>query len=396
MKSGLLAGAVLLLIFAGGDVRGQKGGQSDDREQILRLYNELDDAVVRRDREALNRLLAPDYTIVSPRGRLIIRDVFIQNRAAGVGGGSTRFDQLAVRLYGSMAIVTSQATQTPAGPLPPRAQQAPWQQLPSADTGVCNRRDAGTTRTDTWIKLNGRWQLAATHLAPIGFLGARETSASASLCGVSGDDLRWVESPVFPGARLAALYGEPYNGPYALRMQRPDGHIEEPHRHESDETVSVTSGVIHIGVGDQLDRASTRAFRAGAHVVIPAGTPHYSWAEGEVIQDVSWNGSAEPAPERQETPLPRSTLESYVGTYLFADRTSITVTLDGGTQLMAQLSGAPVPFPIFAESETNFFLKSAPPGSSVGINARILFVKDASGAVTGLTLGNRKATRASR
>jgi hypothetical protein len=77
---------------------------------------------------------------------------------------------------------------------------------------------------------------------------------------------------------------------------------------------------------------------------------------------------------------------------------TLTVTLEGD-QLMAQFAGAPAPFPIYPESETKFFLKSAPPGSSVGINAQIEFVKDASGSTTGLIVHgatDRKGTRVSK
>src|SRR5207237_927396 len=154
----------------------------------------------------------------------------------------------------------------------------------------------------------------------------------------------------------------------AVRMQRSDGHIEQPHRHESDETIIVTSGVVHIGLGNRVDRPNAKVFRPGAYVVIPARTVHYSWAEGAVVEDVSWNGpaAAVAATERQEISVPRATLAAYAGTYRSSTMT-VTVTLEGD-QLMAQLGGAPAAFPIFPESETMFFLKTAPPGSSVGIN----------------------------
>lgn len=390
MGHALLSCVVVLAVSLLDEAPGQSGQPLDDRAEILRLYGELSDALTRRDRDALQRIVAPGYTLVSPRGRLMIRDVYIGNRLRGVEVESARFDQVSVRLYGATAVVTSLAATDFAA----ATNRAPWQQLPDGGGGNCAApRDISTARTDTWVKREGRWQLAATHLAPIGFLGAGAASDRSVLCGLNAEDLRWVESPLFPGARVAALAGEPYSGPYAVRLQRPDGHLEQPHRHESDETVSVVSGVLHVGMGDRVDRSAAQVFRAGAHVVIPARTAHYSWVEGATVIDASWNGSAEPAPMRDEVAVPVATLQSYAGTYQFGDSDgTVAITLDGA-QLSAQLSGAPASFPIYAESDTRFFLKSAPPGSSVAINLRIEFSIDANGHIVGLTFGARKAVR---
>jgi hypothetical protein len=128
---------------------------------------------------------------------------------------------------------------------------------------------------------------------------------------------------------------------------------------------------------------------------------HHSWAEGAVVEEVYWNGPAAPVStsSRTEISVPRATLTTYVGTYRFGPTgPTFTVTLEGD-QLMAQLAGAPTPFPIYPESETMFFLKTAPPGSSVGINGQLEFVKDPNGDVTGVILHgatDRKGTRVSK
>ena len=78
------------------------------------------------------------------------------------------------------------------------------------------------------------------------------------------------------------------------------------------------------------------------------------------------------ASERQEITIPRETLAAYVGTYELTPQIKLMMTLDGD-QLMTQLSGQPK-FPVFAESETEFFLKV--------VDAQLTFVKDEKGAVT--------------
>ena len=59
--------------------------------------------------------------------------------------------------------------------------------------------------------------------------------------------------------------------------------------------------------------------------------------------------------ERKEVAVPLKILEKYVGTYELHPRFDLVVTLEGD-QLMTQATGQDK-FPIFAESETKFFLK---------------------------------------
>ena len=91
--------------------------------------------------------------------------------------------------------------------------------------------------------------------------------------------------------------------------------------------------------------------------------------------------------ERKEIKLPASVLSQYVGTYALAPGVNIMMTLDGD-QLMTQLSGQPK-FPVFAESETKFFLKV--------VDAQIEFGKDDKGPYVILHQGGRdqKAPRSS-
>lgn len=78
--------------------------------------------------------------------------------------------------------------------------------------------------------------------------------------------------------------------------------------------------------------------------------------------------------------------DAYVGEYQLAPTFIIAVRRDGD-RLMAQATGQPA-FEIFPESETKFFLKV--------VEAKITFVKDASGKVTHLILhqgGDQKASK---
>ena len=92
-------------------------------------------------------------------------------------------------------------------------------------------------------------------------------------------------------------------------------------------------------------------------------------------------------PPRTEIAVSPAVLATYVGVYQFAPTFSIAITLDGAS-LSAQATGQPK-FPLFAESETKFFLKV--------VDAQLTFEKDATGAVTALTLAqggaNQRAAR---
>jgi CubicO group peptidase (beta-lactamase class C family) len=87
---------------------------------------------------------------------------------------------------------------------------------------------------------------------------------------------------------------------------------------------------------------------------------------------VARGGTVQSQAERKEITLPKSTLEKYVGTYEMAPGANLTIVFDGD-QLFGQISGQPR-LPIFAESETKFFLKA--------VDAQVEFVTDANGEAT--------------
>jgi serine-type D-Ala-D-Ala carboxypeptidase/endopeptidase len=83
-----------------------------------------------------------------------------------------------------------------------------------------------------------------------------------------------------------------------------------------------------------------------------------------------------PAKPRVAIRVAAATLETYVGEYALAPTFVMTVTREG-EQLFLQATGQPR-FPIFAETETRFFLKV--------VDAQVTFVKDESGKVVELVL----------
>ena len=104
-----------------------------------------------------------------------------------------------------------------------------------------------------------------------------------------------------------------------------------------------------------------------------------------------WDAVASPVPrgygprtEREEVEV--EILESYVGKYELTPQFVISVTLENGA-LFVQATGQPK-FPVFAESETKFFLRA--------VEAQISFTKDESGTVTGVILHQGGRDQAAR
>jgi CubicO group peptidase (beta-lactamase class C family) len=82
------------------------------------------------------------------------------------------------------------------------------------------------------------------------------------------------------------------------------------------------------------------------------------------------------ASERKEVAVAPAILANYLGTYEVSPAFALVMTLEGG-QLMTQATGQGK-LPLFAESETKFFLKA--------VDAEVDFVKNDKGEVTGLVL----------
>jgi Domain of unknown function (DUF4437) len=110
---------------------------------------------------------------------------------------------------------------------------------------------------------------------------------------VSADAMKWGPAPpsLPPGAQAAVLLGSPAKeGPFVLRLKFPAGFIVPPHRHMKDEFVTVISGRVAITSGENVDRASLQPLPPASFVHLPAGMPHYAFAEVESIVQINGIG----------------------------------------------------------------------------------------------------------
>lgn len=105
-------------------------------------------------------------------------------------------------------------------------------------------------------------------------------------------DLEWRQSDSLPpGAMVALLEGDPSQpGFFTMRIKMPDGFRVPPHSHSQQERVTVLSGTLNLGHGDDFDPKATRALGPGTYSSMPPGMTHFAWMTGEVVLQLSTMG----------------------------------------------------------------------------------------------------------
>jgi quercetin dioxygenase-like cupin family protein len=119
------------------------------------------------------------------------------------------------------------------------------------------------------------------------------TGMHAAHIMVAPDQLKWGPAPpaLPPGAQVAAIEGDPSKaGAFTIRVKFPDGYRVPPHWHPTDERVTVIQGTLGMGLGEKFDPAAGREMPAGSYALMPQGTRHFAWANGETIIQVSGTG----------------------------------------------------------------------------------------------------------
>ena len=107
------------------------------------------------------------------------------------------------------------------------------------------------------------------------------------------DAVQWGAAPdVLPqGAQLAVLEGDPTKqGAYTMRLKMPDGYKIPPHHHLRREHVTVVSGTLKVGMGDQFDDGKMNEFAPGSFAYLEPMVHHYASAKGETVIQLHGTG----------------------------------------------------------------------------------------------------------
>lgn len=101
---------------------------------------------------------------------------------------------------------------------------------------------------------------------------------------VKADEVAWKGHPLFVGAQLATLIGDPAKGETIVqRFRFPPNFKVAPHTHTYTEVATVLSGTLHLGLGNTFDGGKGQMLKPGSVFALKAGDPHYVWTTGEEV-----------------------------------------------------------------------------------------------------------------
>ena len=195
-----------------------------------------------------------------------------------------------------------------------------------------------------------------------GFVHMSIPHAAGALYSTTEDLLRW-EQGLFAGKVISpaslAKMTTPFKNDYALGL-----------------VVQTASGRKVIQHGGGIDGFNTfLAYYPDAKLTVAVLANINGTTPNQIatkLAELAHGGAVQLTSERKEIALPVATLSKYVGTYELQPGVNMMIRL-AGDHLTTQLTGQQQ-FPIFAESETKFFLKV--------VDAQVEFFTDASGVVT--------------
>lgn len=144
--------SICLLILVPAFALGQSSNQKVE-EEILKLEQELLQAMDKSDQPVLEKLVAEDFAatwLIPPqiKTKAEFRTLLQAQKAMGAQPTeATTVEETKVRVYGDTAIFTARWKQS--------------RKRADGSSGTASGRE-----THTWVKLNGRWQIVASHASP--------------------------------------------------------------------------------------------------------------------------------------------------------------------------------------------------------------------------------------
>jgi ketosteroid isomerase-like protein len=136
----LFAALILVGVSAARGLDADKAANPD--QEVMRLEREWSDAIVKREVKVIDRILADDYTLITPEGQMVpkpkILDSFRAPPSTAFVVKTVAHDRMSVRIYGDTAVVTFRFTLK--GEARGREVEAPFR------------------HTDVFVKDHGQWR----------------------------------------------------------------------------------------------------------------------------------------------------------------------------------------------------------------------------------------------
>lgn len=126
----------------------------------------------------------------------------------------------------------------------------------------------------TWKKQDGEWKV----VEDIFNADSAPAAPAAQHVMMAPAALKWGDPPpgLPPGSKLAVISGDPTQAqPFVLRAQVPAGYKVAPHWHPGTENLTVLSGTVALGMGEQFDESKMTALGPGGYASLPAEMRHY-------------------------------------------------------------------------------------------------------------------------
>ncbi len=93
--------------FALSQSNSKKGIRNEPREDVMLLNQGFGEAQVRRDIAILDRLLADDFTLVNPAGKVLNKPQFLADMSSGdLGYEFLNYDDTGSKVYGDVVLIT--------------------------------------------------------------------------------------------------------------------------------------------------------------------------------------------------------------------------------------------------------------------------------------------------
>lgn len=130
----------------------------------------------------------------------------------------------------------------------------------------------------TQFRMLRRWSLSAV-VFTLSLVAVMVATAQDSNVPMNNEDIQWGPAPDFlpEGAEFALLDGDPASDKQlTIRLRFPAGYEVPAHWHPTQENVTVLSGTLYAGMGDELDKENSMALEPGGYVAIPAEMHHFA------------------------------------------------------------------------------------------------------------------------
>jgi ketosteroid isomerase-like protein len=130
----------------------------------------------------------------------------------------------------------------------------------------------------TWKKVDGAWKVADD----IFNADAAPASAPGPHVMLAPGELKFGDAPpsLPPGAKMAVVQGDPTQAqPFVIRAQVPAGYKVPPHWHPGVENLTILSGTVALGMGEQFDESKMTTVPVGGYASMPAEMRHYFMAK---------------------------------------------------------------------------------------------------------------------